>query len=111
MHDDCPNPEIILHKNKIGCVIQCAHCSDLLVKVENILYSCNIKSYNSLCNIINYVESNLEDHIVEIMKEKYVLICTPNDNINLNFSIDDFELLVELFEQSKHMLEVNELLS
>ena len=73
MHDDCPNPEIVLHKNKIGCVIQCAHCGDLLVKVENILYSCNMKSYNSLFNIINYVESNLEDHMVEIMKEKYVL--------------------------------------
>ncbi len=110
MHDDC-DPEIVLHKNKIGCVIQCAHCGDLLVKIENILYSCNMKSFKSVFNIINYVESNLEDHMVEIMKEKYVLICTPNDNINLSFSIDDFELLVELFEQSKHMLEVNELLS
>ena len=111
MHDECPDTEKILHKNKIGCVIQCEECNNLLVKVQNILYSCDIKSYNSLHNIINYVENNLEDHMVDILKKQYVLICTPNDNINLSFSVEDFKLLIDLFEQSKHMLEVNELLS
>jgi hypothetical protein len=111
MHDECGNQEKVLHSNAVGCITQCIHCEDLLIKVENILYSTNIKSYNSLLKILYYVKENIEDHTVEILNKSYILICTPNDNINLCFSAKDFDLLIDLFEQSKLMLEVNQLFS
>ena len=57
------------------------------------------------------MKENIEDHTVEILNKSYILICTPNDNINLCFSAKDFDLLIDLFEQSKLMLEVNQLFS
>ena len=111
MHDECGDQEKVLHSNAVGCITQCLHCEDLLIKVENILYSTNINSYNSLLKILYYVKENIEDHTVEILNKSYILICTPNDNINLCFSAKDFDLLIDLFEQSKLMLEVNQLFS
>lgn len=111
MHEECNSNETILHENSVGCIIQCKMCNDLLVKVENILYSCDIKRFESLYNVIIFINQNIEDHIVEVLKKRYVLINTPNENINLNFSKKDFTELVELFQQSKYMLEVNRILS
>jgi hypothetical protein len=111
MHDKFDSNETILHENSVGCIVQCKHCNDILVKVKNILYSCDMKRFNSLYDVIGFININIEDHIVEILKERYVLINTPNENINLNFSLEDFTELVELFQQSKHMLEVNSILN
>ena len=102
--------EIILHTNEVGSIVQCPNCEDLLVKVQNMLYACDINKFNYLHKIINYVNENINDHIVEVFNTKCVLICTPNVNINLTFSKKEFNLLVELFEQSNHMLNVNELI-
>jgi len=109
--DNCGKHEKVLHSNAIGCIIQCIHCNDLLIKVENILYSTDIKSYKSLHKILYYVRDNIEDHTIKILEKSYVLICTPNDNVNLCFSANDFDLLIELFEQSELMIEVNEIFS
>ena len=59
MHDDCGNDEKVLYSNSIGCIIQCNHCEDLLIKVENILYSTDVKSYKSLHKILYYVKEIL----------------------------------------------------
>lgn len=113
MHEDpdCGNHEKVLHSNNIGSIIQCIHCGDLLIKVENILYSTDVKGYYSLFKLIYNIRNNIEDHTVEILSKNYILVCTPNENINLCFSSSDFDLLIDLFEQTRHMLELNKLLN
>ena len=103
--------DIILHVNEVGSIVQCCHCEDLLVKVQNMLYACDINKFNYLHKIVNYVNENINDHIVEVFNTKCVLICTPNENLNLTFSKKEFNLLVDLFEQSNHMLNINDLIN
>ena len=59
--------------------------------------------------MVELVDQQLEDYIFEIMNKKFVVIDTRIKKINLIFSLNQFEQLTELMNQSKYMKEVHKL--
>lgn len=109
MFEDHSNNEIILHENELGSVIQCKSCEKIAITINNILYICNEKEFHSLFEMIELVDQSLEDYIFEIMNKQFVVIDTRIKKINLIFSLNQFEQLKELINQSKYMKEVHKL--
>ena len=109
MFKDHSNNELILHENELGSVIQCKSCEKIAVTINNILYICDEKEFHSLFEMVELVDQQLEDYIFEIMNKKFVVIDTRIKKINLIFSLNQFEQLTELMNQSKYMKEVHKL--
>ena len=109
MFKDHSNNELILHENELGSVIQCKSCEKIAVTINNILYICDKKEFHSLFEMVELVDQQLEDYIFEIMNKKFVVIDTRIKKINLIFSLNQFEQLTELMNQSKYMKEVHKL--
>jgi len=109
MFEDHLNNEIILHKNELGSIIQCKSCEKIAITINNILYICDEKEFHSLFEMVELVDQQLEDYIFEIMNKKFVVIDTRIKKINLIFSLNQFEQLTELMNQSKYMKEVHKL--
>ena len=59
--------------------------------------------------MVELVDQQLEDYIFELMNKKFVVIDTRIKKINLIFSLNQFEQLTELMNQSKYMKEVHKL--
>ena len=59
--------------------------------------------------MVELVDQQLEDYLIEIMNKKFVVIDTRIKKINLIFSLNQFEQLTELMNQSKYMKEVHKL--
>ena len=59
--------------------------------------------------MVELIDQQLEDYIFEIMNKKFVVIDTRIKKINLIFSLNQFEQLTELMNQSKYMKEVHKL--
>tara|TARA_B110000971_G_scaffold45948_1_gene45992 strand:+ start:1169 stop:1504 length:336 start_codon:yes stop_codon:yes gene_type:complete len=109
MFEDHSNNEIILHENELGSIIQCKSCEKIAITINNILYICDEKEFHSLFEMVELVDQQLEDYIFEIMNKKFVVIDTRIKKINLIFSLNQFEQLTELMNQSKYMKEVHKL--
>ena len=109
MFEDHSNNEIILHENELGSIIQCKSCEKIAITINNILYICDEKEFHSLFEMVELVDQQLEDYIFEIMNKKFVVIDTRIKKINLMFSLNQFEQLTELMNQSKYMKEVHKL--
>ena len=109
MFEDHLNNEIILHENELGSIIQCKSCEKIAFTINNILYICDEKEFHSLFEMVELVDQQLEDYIFEIMNKKFVVIDTRIKKINLIFSLNQFEQLTELMNQSKYMKEVHKL--
>jgi hypothetical protein len=109
MFEDHSNNEIILHENELGSIIQCKSCEKIAITINNILYICDEKEFHSLFEMVELVDQQLEDYIFEIMNKKFVVIDTRIKKINLIFSLNQFEQLTELMNQSKYMKEVHKM--
>ena len=109
MFEDHSNNEIILHENELGSIIQCKSCEKIAITINNILYICNEKEFHSLFEMVELIDQQLEDYIFDIMNKKFVVIDTRIKKINLIFSLNQFEQLTELINQSKYMKEVHKL--
>lgn len=109
MFEDHSNNEIILHENELGSIIQCKSCEKIAITINNIIYICDEKEFHSLFEMVELVDQQLEDYIFEIMNKKFVVIDTRIKKINLIFSLNQFEQLTELMNQSKYMKEVHKL--
>ena len=109
MFEDHSNNEIILHENELGSIIQCKSCEKIAITINNILYICNEKEFHSLFEIVELIDQQLENYIFEIMNKKFVVIDTRIKKINLISSLNQFEQLTELINQSKYMKEVHKL--
>ena len=109
MFEDHSNNEIILHENELGSIIQCKSCEKIAITINNIIYICDEKEFHSLFEMVELVDQQLEDYIFEIMNKKFVVIDTQIKKINLIFSLNQFEQLTELMNQSKYMKEVHKL--
>lgn len=109
MFEGHSNNEIILHENELGSIIQCKSCQKIAITINNILYICDEKEFHSLFEMVELVDQQLEDYIFEIMNKKFVVIDTRIKKINLIFSLNQFEQLTELMNQSKYMKEVHKL--
>ena len=109
MFEDHSNNEIILHENELGSIIQCKSCEKIAITINNIIYICDEKEFHSLFEMVELVDQHLEDYIFELMNKKFVVIDTRIKKINLIFSLNQFEQLTELMNQSKYMKEVHKL--
>jgi hypothetical protein len=109
MFEDHSNNEIILDENELGSIIQCKSCEKIAITINNILYVCDEKEFQSLFEMVELIDQQLEDYIFEIMNKKFVVIDTRIKKINLIFSLNQFEQLTELMNQSKYMKEVHKL--
>ena len=109
MFEDHSNNEIILHENELGSIIQCKSCEKIAITINNILYICNEKEFHSLFEMVELIDQQLEDYIFDIMNKKFVVIDTRIKKINLISSLNQFEQLTELINQSKYMKEVHKL--
>ena len=89
--------------------IKCKSCEKIAITINNILYICDEKEFHSLFEMVELVDQQLEDYIFEIMNKKFVVIDTRIKKINLIFSLNQFEQLTELMNQSKYMKEVHKL--
>lgn len=59
--------------------------------------------------MVELVDQQLEDYIFELMNKKFVVIDNRIKKTNLIFSLNQFEQLTELMNQSKYMKEVHKL--
>ena len=95
-----------MHENELGSIIKCKSCEKIAITINNILYICDEKEFHSLFEMVELVDQQLEDYIFEIMNKKFVVIDT---RIKKMFSLNQFEQLTELMNQSKYMKEVHKL--
>jgi hypothetical protein len=109
MFDNHSENERVLHKNKLGTIVQCISCKKISIIINNLNYVCNEQEHYELFKIVENIDHNLEDYIYNIMGINYVILSTPLDKVNLIFNLNEFENLTELLNQSKYMLDVHKL--
>ena len=110
MFEHISETENLLHKNELGIVLQCINCKKISIMINSIFYNCSEKEFNKLYETIQRVDQNLVDYIFEIADKKYVIINTAIMNVNLIFDLNQFEQLTELFNQSKYMINIHNLI-
>lgn len=111
LREHTENPNIVLHENSSGYIVQCPECGEILISFGNVLTSVNEKGFKNLHNALNNILKELELHTVEMHRgEKKVIVATPLENLNLSFNPGDFENVIELFDQAKLMLEIKNII-
>ena len=111
MFEHISESENLLHKNELGIIVQCINCKKIAIIINGIFYNCSLEEYNKLYNSVQKVDENLVDYIFEIVDKKYVIIDTALENVNLIYDLNQFEQLTELFNRSKYMIEIHNLIS
>ena len=101
----------VLHENKAGYIIQCKDCGEILISFGNVLTNVNEIGFINLHTALNNIHKELDLHTIEMhQQEQKVIVATPLDNLNLSFGPEDFNDVIELFDQSKLMLEIKNII-
>ena len=111
MFENISENENLLHENELGTIIQCINCKKIVIIINNILYNCSETQYENLYNTIQKIDQNLEEYLFEILGKNYIIIDTALDNVNLVFNLNQFEELTELFDHSKYMIDIQNLIN
>ena len=111
LKDHSYSSNYILHQNKLGYIIQCKDCKEILISFGNIITSVNEIGFVNLHSALNKIMEEIDVHTIEMhQKEEKVIVATPLDNLHLSFNPKDFDDVIELFDQAKLMLEIKNII-
>ena len=98
-----------LHQNDIGYIGICENCENLHVEVGNFMSSICKQGFRAMVNDFQTKRRFRERHYVNTPTGAKILI-RLSENSYISHTPEEFELVIELFEQSSHFLSVMELL-
>jgi hypothetical protein len=100
----------LIHASEIGAIELCNSCSNLKVEIGSLLALISRKSFEMILKDFQQRRTHYFENLCEDQAPEQIIICLNNQNLFLNLSPYQFDELIDLFEMSSHMLEVDEIL-
>lgn len=99
----------LLHKNEIGKISLCKSCGNLRVEIGHLMSLISVEPFQLILEDFKHRYEFYQQCDAQELLEP-IFICLNKRNLFLKLSIEEFKEVLELFEVSNHMLEVDSLI-
>ena len=94
------NPKLqIVHNNEFGYIGKCPCCNEIQFCLGNIVSFMPEPDFLKLYNSFRKIDDNVADRSLMMPNGKRIMLRTPVDNFLLSLSINEFRLVMDLFER------------
>jgi hypothetical protein len=102
---------IVLHENESGFVIKCKNCDEITISFGNIITRMTEEGFINLYQSMKNILKEIDLFIVQINETDKILVRTPAEHLIISFKIDEFHIIIELFDQAKLSLDIAKIIN